>query len=315
MIAGFLPAQLYLYEIVTTQCPTFYRVAALAAAALVLGWLRHTPSHRHPAATAAGCRAMEMSRCKQGTMIVDLQEPPRPSRSCPMICPERGTSIFPLLDTNITAIGKSPHELEDTIHDLYVPNIFTHISVTVTPGPRYYYVSGEINNIGRTKQLYTGKVTVLGAIGAAGGFNDFAARKRVQLTRQDGTIYIVDCMKALKNPKLWIWKFFRAIRFSWISRLLEAVMPGISSKQHSKSTPVTPAAAAMVQLQFLSGQKAGAQFTASRLPLQFGRAAEADLSLEEPGVWPRHFQIARQGRDLVCQAEAGALLSVNGVQV
>jgi predicted component of type VI protein secretion system len=71
----------------------------------------------------------------------------------------------------------------------------------------------------------------------------------------------------------------------------------------------------MVQLQILSGKKAGAQFTASRLPLQIGRAAGADLSLEEPGVWPRHFQIARQGRDLVCQAEAEALLSVNGIQV
>jgi predicted component of type VI protein secretion system len=71
----------------------------------------------------------------------------------------------------------------------------------------------------------------------------------------------------------------------------------------------------MVQLQILSGKKAGAQFTASRLPLQIGRAAGADLSLEEPGVWPRHCHIARQGRDLVCQAEANALLSVNGVQV
>ena len=81
-------------------------------------------------------------------------------------------------------------------------NIFTHISVTVTPGPRYYYVTGAINQTGRGKQLYTGKVTVLSAIGAAGGFNDFAARKRVQLTRQDGTIFIEDCMKALKNPKL-----------------------------------------------------------------------------------------------------------------
>ena len=81
------------------------------------------------------------------------------------------------------------------------------------------------------------------------------------------------------------------------------------------SIPSPPPVAAMVQLQILSGKKAGAQFTASRLPLQIGRAAGADLSLEEPGVWPRHFQIARQGRDLVCQAEADALLSVNGVQV
>jgi predicted component of type VI protein secretion system len=71
----------------------------------------------------------------------------------------------------------------------------------------------------------------------------------------------------------------------------------------------------MVQLQILSGKKAGAQFTAASLPMQIGRAAEADLCLEEPGVWPRHFQVLRQGRDLVCQAEANALLSVNGVQV
>ncbi|MGA2540276.1 MAG: FHA domain-containing protein [Verrucomicrobiota bacterium] len=71
----------------------------------------------------------------------------------------------------------------------------------------------------------------------------------------------------------------------------------------------------MVQLQILSGKKAGGQFTASRLPMQIGRAAGSDLCLEEPGVWPRHFQITRQGRDLVCRAEPNALLSVNGVQV
>jgi hypothetical protein len=78
---------------------------------------------------------------------------------------------------------------------------------------------------------------------------------------------------------------------------------------------LNPALAAdMVQLQILSGKKAGEQFTASRLPLQFGRASGADARLEEPGVWPRHFQITRQGREVVCQAQPGALLSVNGVQ-
>jgi predicted component of type VI protein secretion system len=71
----------------------------------------------------------------------------------------------------------------------------------------------------------------------------------------------------------------------------------------------------MVSLQILSGRKAGAQFTAAHLPVQIGRAADADLPLEEPGVWPRHCRIARQGRELICQAEAGALLSVNGTPV
>jgi protein involved in polysaccharide export with SLBB domain len=61
-------------------------------------------------------------------------------------------------------------------------------------------VSGQVVNPQNGKQQYTGKVTVLGAISAVGGFNEFAARKRVQLTRQDGTIYIVNCNKALKDP-------------------------------------------------------------------------------------------------------------------
>ena len=71
----------------------------------------------------------------------------------------------------------------------------------------------------------------------------------------------------------------------------------------------------MVQLQILSGKRSGTQFTATRLPMQIGRASDADLSLEEPGVWPHHCRIARQGRELICQAEAGALLSVNGTPV
>ena len=71
----------------------------------------------------------------------------------------------------------------------------------------------------------------------------------------------------------------------------------------------------MVQLQILSGKKAGAQFIAARLPVQIGRASDSDVPLEEPGVWPRHCRIARQGRELICQAEAGALLSINGAPV
>jgi predicted component of type VI protein secretion system len=70
----------------------------------------------------------------------------------------------------------------------------------------------------------------------------------------------------------------------------------------------------VVQLQILTGAKAGTSFTNSRLPLQIGRAADADLSVEEAGIWPRHFHIERQGLDLVCQAEANALLYVNGAQ-
>jgi len=113
-----------------------------------------------------------------------------------------GTISLPSLETNIPAVGKTPHELETIIHDLYVPNVYPHIGVTVTPLQRYFYVGGQINMTGTGKQPYTGKVTVLGAISAAGGFNDFAAKTKVQVTRENGTIFIVNCKKALKHPEL-----------------------------------------------------------------------------------------------------------------
>ena len=109
----------------------------------------------------------------------------------------------PRLPTNVIAIGRTPHDLEKEIHDLYLSSgVYTSINVTVIPGPRYYYVTGAIIPNGPGKQLYTGKVTVLGAVSAAGGFNPHAAKFRVRLTRQDGRVYLEDCNKALEDPSL-----------------------------------------------------------------------------------------------------------------
>lgn len=68
----------------------------------------------------------------------------------------------------------------------------------------------------------------------------------------------------------------------------------------------------MVQLQVLCGKKAGFQFVNARLPVRVGRSPEADLPLDDPGVFPIHFQINRQGQDLICEAESNALMSING---
>jgi protein involved in polysaccharide export with SLBB domain len=137
------------------------------------------------------------------SLVVDLTGTPTPIPQSQFVLSGAGHITLPLLDTNIPAVGKSPHELEVIIRNLYVPRYYNTISVTVTPGPRFYYVSGAVSGgSGTSKQIYTGKVTVLGAIYTAGGFNDYAARRRVQLTRQDGKIYYVNCKKALKDPTL-----------------------------------------------------------------------------------------------------------------
>jgi len=71
----------------------------------------------------------------------------------------------------------------------------------------------------------------------------------------------------------------------------------------------------MVQLQILSGGRAGVIFESSHLPLTIGRSEEADIVLEEPGVWPCHCKIHLRAEGLTLEVEAEALASVNGVPV
>ena len=47
----------------------------------------------------------------------------------------------------------------------------------------------------------------------------------------------------------------------------------------------------MIQLRILNGKKAGTEFVARRFPVRVGRAPDADLSLEEVGVWDWHLEI------------------------
>ena len=103
---------------------------------------------------------------------------------------------------DIKADGKTPGELEQAIEGAYVPAYYTHLSVSVTPVARFFYVEGEINPGAGGKQLYTGQITVTRAIAAAGDFNPFADRKHVLLYRVDGTRKTINCVKALDDPKL-----------------------------------------------------------------------------------------------------------------
>jgi len=44
----------------------------------------------------------------------------------------------------------------------------------------------------------------------------------------------------------------------------------------------------MVQLNILSGKKAGAQIAARRFPFQIGRGNGSDLQFDDDGVWEKH---------------------------
>ena len=97
---------------------------------------------------------------------------------------EDGTITLPDVG-RVKAVGKTIGELEDTIHDLYVPKIYTHLNVTVkTSSDRVYYLSGEVKAPGRL--IYAGPITVSKAITSAGGFTDFASHSSVWLVRANG---------------------------------------------------------------------------------------------------------------------------------
>jgi protein involved in polysaccharide export with SLBB domain len=86
---------------------------------------------------------------------------------------EDGTITMPLIG-KITAVGKTTGELQDEIHDLYVPKYYVRLTVTVkSPVDRVYYIGGQVARPG--VQTYLGETTVSKAIQGAGDFNDFAS--------------------------------------------------------------------------------------------------------------------------------------------
>jgi len=110
---------------------------------------------------------------------------------------EEGFITLPQIG-DVEAAGKSRVELQKEIQGRYVPDYYRNLTVTIAPDERFFYVYGEVNRPDR--YLYTGELTVLGAISTAGDFTDFANPKKVQLLRTDGTSDIVNCRDALRSP-------------------------------------------------------------------------------------------------------------------
>jgi polysaccharide biosynthesis/export protein VpsN len=101
----------------------------------------------------------------------------------------------------VPADGKTPSQLATDIENALKPKYYANLSVTVSAVGRFFYVGGEVLG-GQTQGriVYSGPITVTRAIDAAGGFNPFASRRRVRLTRANGKIIIVNCIKALDHP-------------------------------------------------------------------------------------------------------------------
>ena len=108
--------------------------------------------------------------------------------------------ISPPLIGPVDAAGKTAGQLQTEIQALYVPKYFRRLSVTVRAEERFIFVGGQVKLPG--KLLYSGEMTVLKAIKAAGDFTDFAQPKRVEVIRTNNRRQIVNCDKARRSPKL-----------------------------------------------------------------------------------------------------------------
>jgi polysaccharide export outer membrane protein len=111
---------------------------------------------------------------------------------------EDGKITLPL-NITVMAAGRTAGQLQEDIHKEYVPRYYNYLTVNVKPEERFFYVGGEVNRQGR--ELYLNAMTVLRAIDTAGGFTEFANRKKIELRRAHGPKLMVNWHKAIKDPK------------------------------------------------------------------------------------------------------------------
>lgn len=104
------------------------------------------------------------------------------------------------LDLKTKAAGKTKRQLQDDIRKLYVPQYYLRMTVNVKTEDRFVFASGEVKLPNR--YIYSGELSVLKVIATAGGFTDFANKKKVELARVNGTIERIDCVKALADSSL-----------------------------------------------------------------------------------------------------------------
>lgn len=100
----------------------------------------------------------------------------------------------------IRAEGLTPGELSRTIEESYRSNkIYTNPTITILmqPTSRFVNVGGSVRTPSRV--AFTEDLTLLAAINAAGGFNDFADQKRVRLLRGN-EVSVYDVRQFRRDP-------------------------------------------------------------------------------------------------------------------
>jgi protein involved in polysaccharide export with SLBB domain len=150
-----------------------------------------------PAAPASADNGSTSTIFRPGDIIeVDFADTPGLPSKWQQTIREDGTITLPLNKT-VRADGLRKGELEQAIHEVYVPHILRRLTVNVRSDKRSYFVSGEVKLPGEKE--HTGHITAMRAIAAAGDFTDYANKSKIDVIRVTGEKIRVNGKKALED--------------------------------------------------------------------------------------------------------------------
>lgn len=109
-------------------------------------------------------------------------------------------SITLHLNQAFVAANRTRSQLQDEIHQRYVPSYYQRMTVVVRPLEQFFFVQGEVR--AQNRYPFSSGMTVLKAITTAGGFTPFADERNVTITRGNGRQETVDCKRAKDDPRL-----------------------------------------------------------------------------------------------------------------
>ena len=102
----------------------------------------------------------------------------------------------------VRAAGLLQHQLQQSIEERFrSEQIYTRPTITINQelGDRFVTVDGEVRN--RMRVPYTPDLTVMSAIGAAGGLSEFADQRNVTLSRNN-QVQKLDLRQLRRDPSL-----------------------------------------------------------------------------------------------------------------
>jgi len=142
-----------------------------------------------------------IDRIAVGDIIRVMYEASVPIAPSEIQVPETGLVTIHMGE-QVQVAGRMAADVSKEIRDLFTvkKQMYKRLSVNVQVLGRTISVGGEVRATGSFP--FEGGMTVLKAVNRAGGFTEYADRKKVRITRVNGQQITVDCKAALKKPEL-----------------------------------------------------------------------------------------------------------------